>query len=136
MASPTKRCYFLELPLEVRVIIYQLSFNNHSKLSMPSRNNTAEVAAQHLKKDCARLLKQSAILHTNRNIMREALPMYQKALQIKIHFLKASVNGFEEMKKELSPMQLLMMELLSNDALKIATGLRNTKTLMERQLAG
>jgi hypothetical protein len=130
MATSSGRCYLLELPPELRVIIYNFCFDYHSKPpKVARRNEAAEIAAQYLIKDCARLLKQSALLHTTRHITQEALPIYQKALQSKIGLLKAAFDEFGHFKADLFNM------MFCPGPVELANKLPSTIKSMARRLA-
>jgi hypothetical protein len=83
MASSTKRCYFLELPPEIRVMIYNFSFGYSS--------NACKLARSGLKlteRDAKHLTSQSKLLRTSKQILREAAPIYQKVVQTEVELLK------------------------------------------------
>lgn len=83
MASSTKRCYFLELPPEVRVIIYNFSFGHSYAVSKLERDGLKLT-----RKDAKHLTSQSNLLRTSKQVLREAAPIYHKVVQTEVELLK------------------------------------------------
>lgn len=135
MPSSTGRCYFLELPPEIKVIIYNFCLNHCSKL--PKRRMEQDeawrIAAKYLIKDCVLLLKhQPNLLSTSRHIMLEAVPVYQKALQNKIRLLKQAYDEYEKMRMPKGGGLGVFFLLDTNE---VIDNLRRKAMVMEQKLA-
>jgi hypothetical protein len=136
-SSTTGCCYLLELPPELRVIIYDFCFNHCSRLPKGRTNKDEEekVVAKYLIKDWVRLEKQRAgseLLSTSRHILLEAIPIYQKALRNKISLLKQAYDEYEE---KMRPTGGGLGVLFCDDTNEVIDDLWRKAVLMEQKLA-
>ena len=95
-APPTARCYIVELPIELRAIIYIEYFKSSTNLSALLDHASAQAVARALAKDSNNLRKKASLLCTCREILRETLPLYQKKLQLQQVHLKCALDGAEQ----------------------------------------
>ena len=106
-ASPTPRCYFLELPAELRTIIYDHYFKSSLDIIALLEPGRAQMVARALVKDSKRFHKKSSFLRTSRTLMHDAFPIYQKTMEGQLELLECVVDAAEQAMRESGTIHLL-----------------------------
>lgn len=104
MDKAAKPTGFLDLPIEVRQMIYKLHFTHQSvsrimAYAVKKPNETVAFLA----KDGVRLAKLSNLVLASHQVMLEALPFYYKTLKLRIDVSDSAIEGFEAALAERSP---------------------------------